>query len=79
METHKPTIEVHGPVAFHDQACAVYHNEPASAVLDLSTGVFQPCWQAQQYGWRLVKADTWFKRLALRVAFSGGGKHDVER
>ena len=72
METRKPTIDHHGIVAFHDQACAVYHDEPA--VLDCNTMTFQPCWKAQQYGWRLVKADTWFKRLALRVAFSEGEK-----
>ena len=73
METRKPDIQILGPVAIHNQACAVYHNEPASAVLDLNTGVFQPCWQAQKYGWRLVKADTWVKRLALRLAFSESG------
>lgn len=68
METRRPNIECHGPIAEHDQACAVLHDKPA--VYDLSTGVFQPSWYAQeQMGYRLVRADTAIKRLVLRLFF----------
>ncbi len=72
MKTRVPNIENHGLMAFHDQACPVYSTtEPA--VFDCNTSIFHPSWRAQGQGWRLVKADTWLKRLALRVAFSGNG------
>lgn len=64
----EPWIENHGIFAHHDQQCAVYTGE--HAVLDLSQGVFYPSWKAQGDGWRLVRADTWWRRalcwLALR-------------
>ncbi|SBT10655.1 hypothetical protein PROAA_610015 [Candidatus Propionivibrio aalborgensis] len=65
MTPREPTIELHGPAATHDQRCAVMSGE--SAVLDLDTGVFLPCWKAQAEGWHLVQARTWWQRLALRV------------
>jgi hypothetical protein len=71
MEVRAPTIDSLGIVAFHDQACAVYHDQ--SAVMNCQTEVFYPSWQAQDDGWRLVQARTWFQRLALRVAFSHSG------
>jgi hypothetical protein len=51
MPIHKPTIEVFGPVATHDQACAVCGSR--HAVLDLNDGHFHPCWACQDLGWRL--------------------------
>lgn len=61
-----PDIEFVGPgVAIHNQACAVYHHT-TSAVLDCNTGVFHPSWKAQQEGWRLVHANTAWKRFLLR-------------
>jgi hypothetical protein len=61
-----PDIEFVGPgVALHNQACAVYHHD-TSAVLDCDKGVFQPSWKAQADGWRLVHADTWWKRALVR-------------
>lgn len=64
----KPNIEYHGPCAEHDQPCAVYyHTEPA--VLDMNTGVFQPSWKAQADGWALVRANTPFKALVLKLIF----------
>ena len=61
----EPRIHYEGPVAFHTQRCAVLPGE--YAVLDLNAGVFRPSWAAQQQGWRLVRADTWLRRLALRL------------
>jgi hypothetical protein len=74
MERHKPTIEFHGPAATHDMPCCVDYlvNEPA--VYDMSCGVFMPSWKAQQRGWRLVYANTAFKRWLLRTFF--GERHD---
>jgi len=61
----EPLIHCEGPVAFHTQRCAVLPGQ--HAVLDLNAGVFRPSWTAQQQGWRLVRADTWLRRLALRL------------
>jgi hypothetical protein len=64
---HHPEIEFVGPgVARHNQACAVYHHD-TSAVLNCNTGVFHPSWKAQQEGWRLVRADNWWKRLLVNM------------
>ena len=61
----EPQIHYEGPVAFHTQRCAVLPGQ--YAVLELNTGVFHPSWEAQIHGWRLVRADTWVQRLALRL------------
>jgi hypothetical protein len=71
MEPRKPAIVVRGPVAEHDQCCAVYNTE--SAVLDLSEGVFKPSWRAQRIGWHLIRARTRMQRLALRIFFQESG------
>lgn len=63
--THKPEIVSLGLFAYHSQSCAVIHGQPA--VLDMNTGVFQPSWEAQEHGWRLVRATKWWQRLALRM------------
>jgi hypothetical protein len=67
MKARKPTIQDYGIVAEHDMACAVYAEK--SAVLQLNTGVFQPSWEAQENGWRLVHARNRFQRLVLRLLF----------
>jgi len=64
METHKPEIQVEGPSATHTQGCAVRHGEPA--VLDMNEWVFQPSWAAQEEGWRLVHAKSWWQRTLLK-------------
>lgn len=67
MKVRYPEIEFVGPgVAMHNQACAVYHHD-TSAVFDCDTGVFHPSWKAQQDGWRLVKADRWWKRFLVAL------------
>lgn len=65
MNAREPIIIDLGPVAQHNQRCAILKNE--SAVLCINTGVFHPSWKAQQQGWHIVKADTWVKRLALSI------------
>ncbi len=65
MPPPEPRIHYEGPVAFHTQRCAVLPGQ--HAVLDLNAGVFRPSWAAQEQGWRLVRADTWLRRLALRL------------
>lgn len=67
MEPREPNIIVHGPVAEHDQRCAVLSGR--SAVMDLSVGVYRPSWEAQGMGWHLVKAESWLQRLAIRMLF----------
>lgn len=57
MELRQPTILTDGgPWADHDQACAVCHI--AKAVIDVGTGIFQPCWGCQSKGYML----TWRRR-----------------
>ena len=70
MITRQPTVENHGLFAEHDQACAVFQDQPA--VLDCRSGVFKPSWRAQQDGWTLVKLDTRWKRFAYWLMT---GKH----
>jgi len=66
MNMRKPNIEVHGPMAEHDQACAVLHRENQPAVYNLGTGVFQPSWKAQEKGYRLIKAVSPLQKFLLR-------------
>ena len=70
MKLFDPTVKFHGPTAEHNMPCAVYRDK--HAVLDCNTGIFHPSWLAQSDGWQLVRAKTWFQRLALRVAFGEG-------
>ena len=65
LPPREPLIHYEGPVAWHNQRCAVLPGE--HAVLDLTAGVFRPSRSAQAQGWRLVRADTWLRRLALRL------------
>ena len=66
METRKPVLEIHGPVATHDVPCPVFFLEQP-AVYDLNNGVFRPSWAAQAKGWQLVCANTWWKRGLLKL------------
>lgn len=65
---HAPTLDSDGMVAFHDQACPVYHQEEKS-VYDCNDGIFQPSWKAQQEGWIMVQAKTRFQRWLLKTFF----------
>lgn len=58
------SIEMHGPAATHNMPCAVCRQR--HAVLDLSRGVFQPCWTCEPE-WLIVRK-TWYVRLAAWVA-----------
>lgn len=50
----RPTVVTDGgPWADHDMPCAVCRTRPA--VLDLASGVFEPCWECQSDGWQLRK------------------------
>lgn len=54
-ELHQPVVITDGgPWAEHDHACAVC--SARHSVLDLNTGMFQPCWGCQQDGWYLVRS-----------------------
>lgn len=58
-DVHEPVVMYHGPTAEHDYACPVCQR--FHAVLDLNTGVFQPCWNCQRDGWR-TKTRWWRRR-----------------
>ena len=64
MELHIPKVVTDGgPWADHDQACAVCREEPA--VLDLTSGCFDPCWKCQTKGWKLVQRTGRFRKWLL--------------
>lgn len=67
MKPREPLVEVLGPLALHDQRCAVLPGE--SAVLYMNDGVFHPSWKAQIDGWHLVRATTRVQRFILRYMF----------
>jgi len=54
------------PAYTHNFPCPV-HYDKEHAVYFTNDGVFEPSWKAQQEGWKLVKLDTWFKRLVWRL------------
>lgn len=57
-----------GPWASHDQACPVCQQR--KAVLDLSAGMFQPCWGCQAGRWRVHRRSrfgAWLSRVARRL------------
>ena len=69
MKRFMPTVEDFGgaPVAVHDMPCAVRWQSGDPAVLDISTGVFHPGWKAQEQGWRLVKATSFWQQACLVI------------
>lgn len=67
MEVRKPEIEIIGPAAIHNQACAVLHRFGESAVLNMNMDAFEPSWRAQEQGFHLVFANTAFKRWLVRT------------
>ena len=44
-------VVMHGPAATHNMPCAVCRDR--HAVLDLTIGIMQPCWQCQDRGYRV--------------------------
>lgn len=54
MKPRKPTVLNGGLYASHDMSCPI-HGCAESAVLDLSDGIFQPCWKHQGKGFLTVK------------------------
>lgn len=57
-----PEIHMHGPSATHRMPCPVCW--VMKAVLNLDTGIFEPCWECQGEGWRIRR--TWRSRLRSR-------------
>ena len=65
MNVRPPTIIHHGMHAEHDMPCAVCI--VGHAVLHLGSGIFDPCWDCQRDGWRLVNPPpSWWRRLLAR-------------
>jgi hypothetical protein len=59
-----PRIEDHGIFANHDYPCPVCLKE--HAVLNMQTGVFQPCWLCQTEGFRTYIVPRWLRKLLAR-------------
>lgn len=67
MTPREPTIVFHGPIAEHNQRCAVFEAKPA--VYNFQTGAYSPSRAAQKEGWHLVQANNRLKRWILRTFF----------
>ncbi len=70
LPMHVPRVEVIGPVAFHDAACAVCRTH--KAVYNLNEDVLGPCWMCQERGWSLrspsQESHWWITRFWLILA-----------
>ena len=51
-----------GPWAMHNMPCSVCQRN--KAVLNLNTGILEPCWECQRAGWHLVRRSrSWWRRI----------------
>ena len=62
-------IRSDGIVAFHDYPCPVFYDGSESAVFDCQAGVFHPSWRAQALGYKMIKVETFWQRLAFKLFF----------
>jgi len=53
-----------GPAMKHNYYCSVCREK--IAVVDMSTGILQPCWTCQDIGYILIKMH-WLQRLIQRI------------
>jgi hypothetical protein len=59
----KPIVTFHGPVAEHDMPCSICRE--AKAVFVCNEGYFEPCWNCQSFGWKVLSPKNkkhWFIR-----------------
>lgn len=61
IDLHEPVISTDGLWAEHDQACAVC--QVKKAVLNLETGIFEPCWGCQSLGYLTHNPPKWYRRF----------------
>jgi len=63
MKLAEIKVETFGgsPLALHNMPCACCHTN--YAVLDLSTGIFQPCWGCRGRGWHVAKKSGYLDSL----------------
>ena len=54
----------HGPMMEHNYYCSVCRE--VVAVIDLNTGILQPCWGCQEKGFCTIKM-SWFQKLIKRI------------
>lgn len=69
VEMHQPVVITDGgPWAIHDHACSVCSKN--KSVLDLNTGIYQPCWTCQRAGWAVIRKSRWRTKWSryVRVA-----------
>ncbi len=57
MTEEQANVRYLGPAADHDVPCPL-RGCPNPAVLNQTTGAFEPCWRCQGEGWRLVQVTT---------------------
>ena len=51
-----------------DQPCPIFSNE--NAILVMGKSYFQPSWQAQKQGYKIIKADTWIRKKIIKWFFA---------
>ena len=68
-EVLTPTVNNYGLYAEHNMPCAIYWDKGQPAVFNCNTGYFHPSRLAERKGWRLVRAESWLQRTAIRYLF----------
>ena len=66
MKPLKIEIDDHGLFCLHNMPCPVKGSEYHAVY---SGGIFEPSWEAQREGWKLVRANTRFQRFLLSRFF----------
>jgi len=69
MELLEVNVEViaGGLSCEHNYPCPVYSDKPA---VYTSYGYFQPSWEAQKEGWKLIRTTNRFQRFILKWFFN---------
>lgn len=52
------------PVCLHNYPCPIYHDKPAVRIV--GSNYFQPSWEAQKNGYKIVKIDNFFQKILLK-------------
>lgn len=52
-----------GLYAKHNQNCSIFFKE--KAVFDCQKNVFEPSWEAQRQGWKLIQSKTLWQKFCM--------------
>lgn len=68
-EVNQITINDFGgsPFCTHNYPCPIYHNKKAVRII--GSGYFQPSWDAQKDGYKIIKASNLIQKFAVKYLF----------